>query len=283
MARESTTVFQQLGRVVPRRLEGQAEVWYWSLPIQYRSEIEQNWDTLRHAFTTYFLNRKWLDQQRGKANRATYRDSGHSRESPSEYFIRKSELLNTVFTMDDSEIILEVMDGAPSTWNTILTTQMYRDIVEFQAAIRYHEDALMKLDQQERENNYRDRDRDRERDRNRDRDSYKQRNSDRTARVNLVGWSPRIGTPQFAKDDANVSKRATPESEGARPCRHCGSGKHWDDECKHSFKGTHAARANLATSGHDDRDAQEEYTDLYYSLDSDNESDSEEVSEQDFE
>jgi hypothetical protein len=36
-----------------------------------------------------------------------------------------------VYTMDDSEIILEVMDGAPSMWNNILTTQMYRNVVEF--------------------------------------------------------------------------------------------------------------------------------------------------------
>jgi hypothetical protein len=58
IARESEVVFQQLGRVVPKRLEGAAEVWYWSLPVNYRSEVEKNWDTLRQAFATYFLNRK---------------------------------------------------------------------------------------------------------------------------------------------------------------------------------------------------------------------------------
>ncbi|KAF8139138.1 hypothetical protein K438DRAFT_1533132, partial [Mycena galopus ATCC 62051] len=277
IARESQVVFQQLGRIVPKRLEGSAEIWYWSLPIKYRSEIEENWDTLRQAFATYFLNRKWLDSQRGRANRATYRDAGHSRESPSEYFIRKTELLNTVYTMDDSEIILEVMDGAPSTWNTILTTQMYRNIVEFQAAIRYHEDALMKLDRQDRENSYRDRNRDRDRDRD------FQRNNPRTAHANLVGWSANLGPPKFPKDDRNVSKRATPESKGARPCRHCGSGKHWDNECKHSFKSNRAARTNLATSNSDDLEAQEDYDDLYYTLESENESGAEENTKQDFE
>ncbi|KAJ6454793.1 hypothetical protein C8R45DRAFT_1111727 [Mycena sanguinolenta] len=269
IARESQLVFQQLGRVVPKRLEGAAEIWYWSLPIKYRSEIEQNWDTLRQAFSTYFLNRKWLDSQRGRANRASYRDSGHSRETPSEYFIRKTELLNTVYTMDDSEIILEVMEGAPSTWNTILTTQMYRDIVEFQAAICYHEDALMKLDRQERDYGYRDRNRDRERDRD-----YS-RNNTRMAQVNLVGWSANLEPPKFPKDDRNVSKRATPESKGARPCRHCGSGKHWDNECKHSFRGNREARANLANSNSEDLEAQGSYDDLYYALDSEEESETE--------
>jgi hypothetical protein len=46
LARRSDTVHRQLGQVVPQRLEGMAETWYWSLPVSYRDEIEQNWDTL---------------------------------------------------------------------------------------------------------------------------------------------------------------------------------------------------------------------------------------------
>ncbi|KAJ7150086.1 hypothetical protein C8R43DRAFT_1191946 [Mycena crocata] len=42
MARESWLVYTQLGRVVPKRLKGNAEIWYWSLPLDYRSEIEQH-------------------------------------------------------------------------------------------------------------------------------------------------------------------------------------------------------------------------------------------------
>ena len=53
----------------------------------------------------------------------------------------------------------------------------------------------------------------------------------RKANVNLVGWSKNIGTPSFPKDDSNISLRKTPDSVGMRPCRHCGSRKHWDNEC----------------------------------------------------
>ncbi|KAJ3501012.1 hypothetical protein NLJ89_g9533 [Agrocybe chaxingu] len=56
LALMSDTVYEQLGRVVPRRLEGAAEVWYWSLPVDYRDEIEENWDTLKDAITEYYLN-----------------------------------------------------------------------------------------------------------------------------------------------------------------------------------------------------------------------------------
>lgn len=46
ISQDSPKVFQQLGKVVPKRLEGAAEVWYYSLPSSYRSEIEANWDTM---------------------------------------------------------------------------------------------------------------------------------------------------------------------------------------------------------------------------------------------
>ncbi|KAF7306872.1 TY3B-TY3B protein [Mycena indigotica] len=182
LARRSDTVHRQLGTIVPQRLEGAAEVWYWSLPITYRQQIEANWDTLRSAFNDYYLNRKWLDRQRGRAMRARYRDSENPKETPSEYFIRKSELLGMVYTLDAS------------------------------------------------------------------------------------GASRNLPPAPFPKDDANVSKKATPESKGARPCRHCGSGKHWDNECKHAFRGNKTVRAHLAAATEEELDAQEDYDDLYYSL-----------------
>jgi len=81
------------------------------------------------------MNRKWLDKQKARATCAYYREPQHDREMPSEYYIHKSELLNTVYSLEDSEIILEIMEGTPASWNTILTTQLYLDTVEFQDAI----------------------------------------------------------------------------------------------------------------------------------------------------
>lgn len=64
--------------------------------------------------------------------------------------------------------------------------------------------------------------------------------------------------------------KATPESKGARPCRHCGSGKHWDNECKHSRQGERWIHANLAFHNDEDKsNAQAEYDKLYYASDSD--------------
>ena len=268
LARYSAKIHDQLGSIVPRRLQGAAEGWYWSLPLSYRNKIEVSWTTLKAAISRYYMNRKWLDKQKARATRAYYQEAGYHRETPSEYYIRKGELLNTVYSLDDSELILEIMEGAPACWNTILTTQLYVDAVEFQEAIRFHEDNLMKMSadvifrKESVDQGYRFRN--------------KETNSPRV-HVHLVGSFKGQEPPKFPKDDSNVSRRGkTPEEKGARPCRHCGSGKHWDNECRHSFKGNRAARANLSQTSSDEETAQNEYDNLYYSLNSDSET------EQDF-
>lgn len=262
LAQMSPVIYSQLGQVVPRRLEGSAETWYWSLPSAHREGLELNWGTLRKAISGYYMNRKWLDKQKSRAVRAYYRESSHVKETPSEYYIRKTELLNTVFSLDDSEIILEVMEGAPANWNTVLTTQMYVDVVEFQSAIRFHEDTLLRLDESRRERNYGTNYRDPRQDHPREHFNV---------RTHLVGTTNgKFPPPHFPKDDTNISRRsATPAQKGARPCRHCGSGCHWDNECKHAFQAAKTARANFTTQGGDDTTAQDEYDNLYYSLDGD--------------
>jgi hypothetical protein len=134
---------------------------------------------------------------------------------------------------------------------------MYESIVQFHAAIIFHEDTLMDLPMNKSENLARE-----------DYSEHRKRfqRSDASARANLVGASPTMEPPKFPKDDSTVSKKEMPESKGARPCRHCGSGKHWDNECRNSFRANKFARANLATASADDERAQEEYDELYYNL-----------------
>ena len=262
----SSTVHDQLGRVIPKRLEGTAETWYFSLPLQHRLDIEKDWTTIKEALGAHYMNRRWMDKQKNRAHMASYRESKHPKESPSEYVIRKLELLRTAFTMDDTELIMEIMDGAPNIWNTVLTTQLYRDVVEFQDAVYYHEDTLERLGSERKD--FRDRF-----EPNKYGDRNNRFNNYRNAHTRLVGSYSNMPKPKFPRDDSNVSKKATPASKGARPCRHCGSDQHWDPECKHSYQSSKRARTHLAGANakSDELEALEEYEDMYYNLESDNE------------
>ena len=49
----------------------------------------------------------------------------------------------------------------------------------------------------------------------------------------LIGEHPSI-IPQHPKANWIVSKGKTPDQKGARLCKYCGSGNHWDFDCPHS-------------------------------------------------
>ena len=88
------------------------------------------------------MNRVWLDRQKSRANKVHYREPGHSSESPTAYYIRKSELLLLVYQMNNSEIMMEIMNGAPTFWGTIIDPHCCWNLVEFAAAIKYYEESL---------------------------------------------------------------------------------------------------------------------------------------------
>ena len=101
-----------------------------------------------------------------------------------------------------------------------------------------------------------------------------QRFCSQKAHITMVGCTPSLEPPKFPKDNKNVSSRKTLESVNTRPCWHCtsASGKHWDYECKYSWKGERQARANFVLLLDPDVEVLNTYDNLYYKLDSDNES-----------
>ena len=266
LAKRSSIIFKQLGTLVPTRLTGSAEVWYYSQSIETRDRIEQDWSTLRAAIGEYFMNRAFLNKQKARANRASYRDAGNGRETPSGYIIRKLELLQFVYNYTDRELINEIMEGVPTHWTPIITLHLFQSLEQFQQSVKFHEDSLLKMGGNE--NSYT-----RQNGPNYEKNSAQRSpyNPFRNARVNLVGWSKSTSNLQFPKDDSNISPRGTPEEKSARPCRHCGSEKHWDNDCKYARKGEKRARVNMVATTAEDDQAQEEYENVYYERFSDEE------------
>lgn len=146
LSERSHTVWKQLGQLTPSRLKGNAETWYYSQSRNTRRQMETNWKTLRTGISNYFMNRSWMERQKSRANRATYRDAGNRNETPSDYYIRKFELVSFAYNLNDYEMIREIMNGAPSYWTNILTAHLYTNLEDFQTAIKFHEDSLLKLD-----------------------------------------------------------------------------------------------------------------------------------------
>ncbi len=273
LGNRSSTIFNQLGQLIPTRLRKGAEAWYYSLPSDHRLAAENSWKTMREIIGGYYMNRTWLDKQKMRARSAHYREANYSQEKPSEYYIRKTQLLSLVFNLSDSEVIMEVMNSAPSGWTSVLTTHLYENVVDFQTALKFHEDALMKIGNDERRRDYLpsfSRGSQFSNPKTGFRTPAPSGSSQPKARAFAIGSTNTLGKPPFPKDDSNYTKRnKTPAQANARPCRHCGSSLHWDFECKHAVQGNKKARANSARHTDEYIQALEEYEELFYSSDLD--------------
>jgi hypothetical protein len=51
------------------------------------------------------MNHHWLEKQEIKAHKARFREAGYQKESPSEYVIRKMNLLYLVYSYTNTETI----------------------------------------------------------------------------------------------------------------------------------------------------------------------------------
>jgi hypothetical protein len=90
----SPDIFGELGKIIPRRFTNSVETWYFSIPPKNRQLMEQDWGTIKAAIVDYWMNHSWLEDQKFRANNAQYWENGHTHKTPSEYDIRKMDLIH---------------------------------------------------------------------------------------------------------------------------------------------------------------------------------------------
>jgi hypothetical protein len=109
LALRSSSVFKGLGDIVPTRFRDKAQSWWYSLEDAHRLLVSQDWDTLKEEIRTYWMNQAWIERTQRKALRARYREPGFAQESPTDYYIRKVELLSLVYNFTPSQVMSEVL------------------------------------------------------------------------------------------------------------------------------------------------------------------------------
>ncbi|KAF8593922.1 hypothetical protein BDV93DRAFT_421160, partial [Ceratobasidium sp. AG-I] len=135
-------------------------------------------------------------------------------------------------TYSPTELIYEIMAGAPPNWQTILRLAEVDTWEDFQNQVRYYEDTLIQQDNKKGKSH---------------RSSSK-----------LIGAHKDNPKPCFPPAHNVKSKGKSPAEKGARPCTHCGA-DHWDHDCPHTEKNRKFVRAHLATLDEDALDSWENY------------------------
>jgi len=114
LADGSVDVHRELGKIVPRRFTGSAETWYYSIPDYECVKGEVNWSCLGRLFQRYWMNQSLA--RKAKNSKPIKPDSGKSVTSarvPSEYIIRKLELIGLVYNLHRFGTIQAIMEEIP--------------------------------------------------------------------------------------------------------------------------------------------------------------------------
>lgn len=226
-----------------------------------------------------------MDRQKLRAKNATYRDSSAPKEKPSEYYICKLKLLHTAEAYTETELILAIMEGALKYWHSVIDTSVLHQTVDLQDKIIYHKDALMygpgssadgydrlerciRAIEQGNSRGQRYSSRVNKVEAGRPKQAPPCGKSEsmsprKDAHAHLTGFHRDLGKPPFPRDDKTIAKGKTPEDKGARPCRHCGSPKHWGNECKYARKGSKKVKANFASPSDGYLEAMSAYEEAY--------------------
>lgn len=274
LAERSDYTYVQLGELVPLRFTGDAKEWWYAHDANWRLPKTRNWDTLKDAILTQFMNRTWMEKQTEKAQHRSYRDSNHPHETPSQYIRDKKKWLQRTHEyQSERQLIYAILQKAPREWGRIIDTSILDGWDDFEQKIEYHEELLMKPSSSSDKGLSRRLDKIEsllEKATRRKANTHLAKPSKKQARTHLVG--ARKDLPKFNNKplDHIVSKGKTPAMAGARPCTYCRSGNHWDNDCplnkKKKFR--KIVKANLAAADEEGQIAQAEYEALQESVDS---------------
>lgn len=135
---------EQLGLLVPKRFKDRAKNWFQFLTQEYRDRITQDWDMLRQAIGNHFCTLNWYNNLEAEALEARYQQPGYSAERPTDYFIRKLELLQTVHNWTERQLVNEILDNAPAYWRTVIQTTNIITLQALSDALEQHEKDLLK-------------------------------------------------------------------------------------------------------------------------------------------
>jgi hypothetical protein len=107
--------------------------------------VVQDWGMLKVTIADYWMNHSWLEGQKFRANNAHCQETGYTHKNPSEYVIRKMNLIHLVYNCTDSKIIRLIVKEAMDSWSSLLRPKFCKTVVQLQNAVKYHESTLLAM------------------------------------------------------------------------------------------------------------------------------------------
>ncbi|TFY58379.1 hypothetical protein EVJ58_g6460 [Rhodofomes roseus] len=125
LASMSEQMATEVAILAPQRFEGYAKEWWSVLDPEVKRGYLSSWWLLREGLRRQFFTAKFMEDLRDIYDRQTFRESGHERELPGEFIIRRIVLHEQLHDGPRTvpEIVRAVIKRAPALWSTILNAE----------------------------------------------------------------------------------------------------------------------------------------------------------------
>jgi hypothetical protein len=271
-------VWMDLGVSLPRKFTKNAKAWWQGLLPEEKRNFSRNWSNLRKGVCLQWMTHEWIAQEKIRTKNISFRKDAHHKETPMEYYHRKLRALRISFSsLDQMDMVHEILDNAPDSWQKYFTIKI-RNLSDLRLSIKSNEHLFEKETEKSDQVDYLVREVEKLKGKTHSNFSTKAnygstRNDSRSSKEfkakthaaetkKPIGYHKEFTKYPFEKrDDIETKKGLSPEKKGGRPCRFCGSKRHWDNECAHYGK-SRKARVNLATADLDLLEAIDAYDNL---------------------
>ena len=239
LARHSPAFAQQMTRVLPDRFRGALADWWSTVPVADKLYFTTNWEDLHGYVLHFFLTPSFLDKVCDHFHACRYRKGErYYKESPHDFAMRKLRLLRVLYPLADApgpDVLRgeaqRLLEDIPKGWWAHLNIDQLDTAEELLRLTKLKHDELVA--------------------------------SDEFSIDALANCVARINLERNKCGGGHVETRSAATASGShaypmndyksrkkppRPCRHCGSAYHWDNDCP-------PRKADRSKGDHKERDS----------------------------
>ncbi|THV04114.1 hypothetical protein K435DRAFT_607199, partial [Dendrothele bispora CBS 962.96] len=146
LAEKGTHLSQDLATWASEGWSGDVKNWWLSHSPETRTYLRTNWTTLLEGICDYFMNQNWMAARRKEFTDMTFRNRGHTQETPVQFIQRRKRIAIVIYPEDADNhamMIDYILRNIPESWKPTLNSNLCPSTEALIAQAKAFEDTLV--------------------------------------------------------------------------------------------------------------------------------------------
>ncbi|THU86040.1 hypothetical protein K435DRAFT_586315, partial [Dendrothele bispora CBS 962.96] len=146
LAEKGQRLSQDLATWASEGWTGDVRNWWLSHSPETRSYLRSDWSNLLEGICDYFMNQNWMAARRKEFADMTFRNRGHSLETPVQFVQRRKRIAMVIYPEDASNhamMIDYILRNIPESWKPTLNSNLCLSTEALVAQAKAFEDTLV--------------------------------------------------------------------------------------------------------------------------------------------